>query len=66
MHHVGDVMLLHHLKDRGFITQVHFLKSIFRMASDFFQIGEMAGVGEAIQVHELRDLGTVDDVMDEV
>jgi hypothetical protein len=66
VHHVGDVMFLHHLQRSGFIAQVYFLESIFGMVRDFFQVREMAGIGEAIQVHELGDLGTVDDVLDKV
>src|SRR4051794_24466033 len=53
MHHVGDGMLLNDTEDRSLVAKIDFLKCVLRMLRDRFEIGEMAGVGEGIQVHQL-------------
>jgi hypothetical protein len=36
------------------------------MAGNLFEIGEMTGVSEAIQIDEPRDFGPLDDVMNQI
>ena len=66
MHDVGDRMVLDDAQRRSLVAQVHFLENIFRMPGNRFQIFQPPGVGETIQIDELRDLRVVNDVMDEV
>ncbi|MDB6057610.1 MAG: hypothetical protein JWO95_1454 [Verrucomicrobiales bacterium] len=63
---VSDVVFCNNVEDRLFIAQVDFFESVFRIFRNTFQILEMTGVGEAVKVDEPRDLGPVNDVMDEI
>ena len=66
MHDVGDGMLLDDAQHSGFVAQIHLFKNVFRVPGHFFQVLQMPGVGEAIQIDQLFNLRPVDDVMDEV
>ena len=67
MHDVGDVMLADDAEDLVFVPQIDLLKEVTRMDTvDAREVFEMAGVGEAVEIDELRDLGLVDDMTDEI
>ena len=66
MHDVGDAVLLDDAQHGGLVAQIHLLKNIFGMPGNLFQIFQMAGVGQAIQIHQPRDFRPVNDVMNHV
>lgn len=67
MHDVGDVMLADDAEDLVFVPQIDLFEGIAGMhAMDACEVFEMAGVGEAVEIDELRDLGLVDDMTDEI
>ena len=66
VHDMGDLVLLHDPQRRGLVAEVHLLEGVFRMLRDQFQVRQMPGVSEAIQIDELRDGRLVNDVMDQV
>src|ERR1051325_5059857 len=66
MHDVSDRVALDDFEDGGFIAEVDLFESVFRMLRNFFQVHQMTGVGEAIEVDEPLDVRIVDDVMDDV
>ena len=57
---------LDHVEHGRLVPQIHFLEDVFRMAADLLEVGQMPGVGEAVQVDQPLDLGPVDDVLDQV
>lgn len=61
-----DVMLADDAEDFFFVAEIDRLKVITRMnAMDAVEIFEMAGIGEAVEIDELRDLRLVNDLPDE-
>ena len=66
MHDVRDGMLLDDTQRGGFVAQIYFLENVFGMPGNFFQIREMPGVGEAIQIDELRNFRPVNDVVNQI
>jgi len=66
MQHVRDGMTTENLEHRSLVAKVRFLENIFRMAGDSFQVFLMAGIGEAIEVDELLNFGSVDDVLNQI
>ena len=59
-------VLLDDTKNSALVAQVHFLECIFGMAGDSVEIRQVAGVGKGVEVHQPRDLGAANDVVDEV
>ena len=55
VHDVRDGVLLDDAQRGGLVAQIHFLENVFRMPGNFFQIGQMPGVSQAIQIDQLRD-----------
>src|ERR1700722_8166284 len=66
MHHLRDGMFLDDLQNGRLVAQINFFKNEFRMLGDFFQIGEMPGIGEAIEIDEALDFGAVNNVVNEI
>ncbi len=66
VHDVRDVMLADDAEDFFFIAGIDLLKDITRMnAMDAVEIFKMTGIGEAVEIDELCDLGQVNDLPDE-
>ena len=66
VHHMGDAMLLDDTEDFGLVAQVDFLEGVFGIVCDAVEVGDVAGVGQAVEVDELRDRRLVDDAVDQV
>ncbi len=66
MHDVRDSVPFERLEHGGFVSQINALEAVFRMGGHGFKVLEMAGVRQAIEVHQPCYAGLVDDVMDEV
>ena len=66
MQDVGDGVLFDDAPHGGRVAEIDALENIFRMACDRFDVGEVAGVGEAVQIDQARDLRALDDLMDDV
>ncbi len=66
VHDVGDGVLFDDPQHGGLVAQVHLLKDIFRVGGNRFQVFQMPGIGQAIEIDEPGDLGAVDDVVDQV
>ena len=66
MHDVGDGVLLDHAQGRNLVPQIHLLENILGMFGNVFEVGQMSGVGEAVEVDELGDSRIVHDVLDQV
>ena len=67
VHDVGDVMLADDAKDFCFVAKVNLLEDIAWVnAMDAIEIFEMTGIGEAIEIDELRDPRLVNDLPNEI
>ena len=66
MHDVRDGVLFNDTPHGSFVAQVHFLKNIFRVFGNLFQIFKVPGVGEAIEIDEFGDLRAVNDVVNQI
>ncbi len=66
MHDVGDGVLLDDAQHGVFVAQIHLFKNVFRVSGNLFQIFQMPGVGQAIQIDQPLDFRPVDDMMDQV
>ena len=67
MHDVRDVMLANDAKDFCFVAKIDLLKDISRVdAMNAFEVFQMTGIGEAIEIDELSDLGLVNDLPNEI
>jgi hypothetical protein len=66
VHDMSNAVVCQHPQNIGFDSQIHLFKDIFRVSGDLFQIRQMPRVGQAIQVHQPRDLRPVNDVMDHI
>jgi hypothetical protein len=66
MHHVRNAMALHDLQRGCLVPQVHLLENVFGVTAHLLEIGEMPGIGEAIEIYQTLDFGLIDNVMDQV
>ena len=66
VHDVRDGMLLDDAQRRRLVAQIHFLENVFRMFGNVFQIRQMPGISQAIEIDELCDARLVNDVMDQI
>jgi hypothetical protein len=66
MQHLSNLAFLHHAKHSAFVAQIDFFESVLGMVLYPFEICEMPGVREAIQIHQHFDLGPIDDVQNQV
>ena len=66
VHHLRDLVLLNHAKDRGFVAEVHFFEDIFGMIGEPLQICQMTCISQAVQVHQALYLRLINDVLDEI
>ena len=66
MHDMGDAMLLDDLDNGVFVAQIQSSEYVFRVRRNFFEIGEMAGVGQAIEIDQSLDLRLVDNMLQDV
>jgi hypothetical protein len=66
MHYMGDAMLAEDLANGLFITQINFLKNIFRVCLNVPNVREMTGVGQAIQVYQPLNDRLTNNVMNNV
>ena len=66
MHDVRDDVFLNDFDDGGLVAQIHFLKSVFRMAGNLGEVFEMTGVSQAIEIDESLHLRPVDDVLEDI
>ena len=48
------------------VAQIHFFKNVFGMPGSLFQVFQVPGIGQAIQIHQPRDFRPVNDVMHHV
>lgn len=64
--HVRDAVVLNDAQDRVPLTKIHLLEVVFGMSHDGAHVVEASGVAETIQIHERRDLGTIDHVLNDV
>ena len=63
---MGDLVLLDHLQHSGFVAEINFFKSVLRAFAHARQVCQMTGIGQAIEVDQLRNLRLINDVLDEV
>ena len=63
---MGDLMIPNDPADIFAVTQINFLKTVFGMVCDRAKIGEVAGVGQAIEINELRETRIIDYVLNTV
>ena len=67
VHDVGDVMLADDAVNGVCFTQIDLLENVAWMrVVDTGEVFEMPGIGEAVEIDELRDFRLVDDMPDEV
>jgi hypothetical protein len=66
VHDVRDGVFFHDPQRRRLVAQIRFLKNVFWMAGNFFQIRQMPGVSEAVEIDQFGDARIVNDVMDEI
>ena len=66
MHDVGDVMLFDDLRDGSLISQVDLFEEVFGILRDGVEVGEIACVGQAVEVDQSTDIGLIDDVVQQV
>jgi len=59
-------MLVHNLNDRRFVPQIDFFKMVLGMAGNADEIFYMAGIGQAIEIHEPSDFPPIYAIMDHV
>lgn len=63
---VGDGVFAHDPQHGGFVPQVLLLEAVFRAARGGGDVFEAAGVGEAVEVDDTRDLGLRQHVVEHV
>ena len=63
VHDMGDAVPLHDVEDAVLIPQVHLLEYILGMLCHTREVLEASGVGQTIEVDQLGDLRTINDVM---
>ena len=56
----------HHVEHRGLVAQIDSFKDVLGVLRDRFEVNEVAGVGQAIEVDQGLDLWAVDEVLDDV
>jgi hypothetical protein len=66
MHDVRDGVLFNDTPYGGFVAQVHFLKNVFWVLGNLFQIFQVPGISEAIEIDEFGDLRAVNDVVNQI
>src|SRR5262245_14482424 len=66
MKDIRNGMALENIEKGRFVAEVDFLERVFGMLLDRSEILEMAGVGQAIEIHELLNFRAVDEVLNEV
>jgi hypothetical protein len=66
MHDMGNAMLAHDLGHGGSFPQIHLGEDILGVMRRRGQIGQMARVGQTIQVDQTPDLGSINHVMDQI
>ena len=66
VHHVRDGMLSDAVQHGGFVAQIDLFKDVFGIAVETFQIDQVAGIGQAIEVDEPVDFRPVDDLMNDI
>src|SRR5690349_7489529 len=66
MHDMGDLVALHDFEEAGFVTDVGMFEDVFRVFRNRSKIFEMTGVGEAIQINEFSDFGSLDNGVNDI
>src|ERR1035437_9636555 len=66
VHDMRNAVLLDDTQRGGLVAQIHLLKNVFLMAGNFFEVRQMSGVSEAIEIDQLRDVRLINDVMDKI
>ena len=63
---MGDGVLLDHFQNRGFVAEIDFFEHVFRMAGDRFEVREMPGISQGVQVDQFFNLRAINDVLDQI
>ncbi len=66
MHDVCDGVLFHDAQRRRFVAQIHFFKNVFWVLGNFFQVCQMPGIRQAIEIDEPGHARIINDVMNQV
>src|ERR1035437_8681938 len=66
VHDVRDAVLLDDAQRGNLVAQIHLLENVFLMAGNFFEVRQMSGVSEAVEIDQLRDVRLINDVMDKI
>jgi len=66
MHHVRDVMLLHHAPNGWFVAQIATLEDVFGVGFQAGQVFQVTGIREAIEVDQDADLLMIYNVPDQI
>ena len=59
VHDVRDGVLFDNAHHGGLVAQVHLLKNVFRVFGNLFQIFQVSGISEAIEIDEFGAYGVV-------
>ena len=66
VHHMCDAMAPNDIGHGGRVPKINRFKDVFGMERDSLQVLEVPRVGESVEVHEQFNLGSIDDVTNDV
>jgi len=66
MQHMSDGVPLDHAQHSMLVPQVHFFENVLLIPLDAFKVRQMPGVRKAIEIHQPRNFGPVNDVLDQI
>jgi len=66
MHDVGDAVALDSVQHSFFVAEIDVFERVFWMGRDAFEVLQMAGVGQAVQIDQFLDQRFVDDAMHDI
>ena len=63
---MANGMLLHDTQDFDFVAQIDLFENVFWMPANFFEIGQVSGIGQAIEIDQSLDHVLIDDMLNQV
>src|ERR1035437_2505069 len=66
VHDVRNAVLLDDAQRGNLVAQIYLLENVFLMAGNFFEVRQMSGISEAVEIDQLRNARLVNDVMDQI
>ena len=66
VHGMRNAVLLDDAQRGNLVAQIYLLENVFLLAGNFFEVRQMSGVSEAVEIDQLRDVRLINNVMDKI